>query len=177
MRRCGTTCRNVEGAAALVVNGWTILVHPLFVEQVTALAASVERARRKSPEGFRQKNEAKRLAAILRLAFEVIPQDPTSPVYRQGNTLGDAHRHWRRAKFFQQYRLFFRCDQAARMIVYAWVNDADTKRAYDSRTDAYRVFGGMLANGNPPGDWSALRQACTKEAAGVLLGATGEALR
>ena len=33
-----------------------------------------------------------------------------------------------RAKFFQQYRLFFRFHQASRIIVYAWVNDADTRR-------------------------------------------------
>ncbi len=32
-------------------------------------------------------------------------------------------------------------------------NDDTTLRAYDSRTDAYRVFKGMLEDGNPPGDW------------------------
>jgi toxin YhaV len=35
-------------------------------------------------------------------------------------------------------------------------NDDTTLRAYDSRTDAYRVFKGMLEDGNPPGDWKAL---------------------
>ena len=30
------------------------------------------------------------------------------PEYRQGGTLGDDRKHWFRAKFLQQYRLFFR---------------------------------------------------------------------
>jgi hypothetical protein len=34
-----------------------------------------------------------------------------------------------RARFFQQYRLFFRYHRASRIIVYAWVNDEHAKRA------------------------------------------------
>ena len=30
------------------------------------------------------------------------------------------------------------------IIVYAWVNDEKSKRAYDSKTDAYRIFKRML---------------------------------
>ena len=100
-----------------------------------------------------KKNATKRLAAIARLVFEVIPQDPARPEYRQGNTLGDEHKHWFRAKFFQQYRLFFRFHAQAKMIVFAWVNDEDTKRAYESADDAYRVFRRMLDSGHPPTDW------------------------
>jgi len=82
-----------------------------------------------APAGYVKKNATKQLAAIARLAFDVIPQDPTRAEYRQGGTLGDDQKHWFRAKFFQQYRLFFRYHAAAKMIVYAWVNDDDTKRA------------------------------------------------
>ncbi len=42
------------------------------------------------------------------------------------------------------------------MIVYAWVNDDDTKRAYESSDDAYRVFRKMLESGHPPADWDQL---------------------
>ena len=49
--------------------------------------------------------------------------------YRKGGTLGDEHKHWFRAKFFQQYRLFFRYHGPSKVIVLAWVNDEDTKRA------------------------------------------------
>lgn len=140
----------------LVVNGWTLFAHPLFLDQLERLAAQVERLKARGPAGYRGKNATKRLAAIAKLALEVIPQDPARAEYRQGDTLGAARRHWFRAKFFQQYRLFFRYHQAARIIVYAWVNDADTRRAYESADDAYRVFRRMLESGHPPEDWIAL---------------------
>lgn len=141
---------------ALVVNGWTVFAHPLFVAQLQALTDQVAALKAKDPQGYTRKNATKRLAAIRQLALEVIPQDPTRPEYRQGNTLGDAHRHWFRAKFFQQYRLFFRFHAASRIIVLAWVNDEDTRRAYESADDTYRVFRKMLDSGHPPGDWDEL---------------------
>jgi toxin YhaV len=140
----------------LTVNGWTLFAHPLFLDQLEALVAAVEKLRAKDPAGYAQKNATKRLAAIAKLVFEVIPQDPARTEYRQGNTLGDEHRHWFRAKFFQQYRLFFRYHQQSQIIVFAWVNDEDTKRAYDSGDDAYRVFRRMLETGHPPNDWAVL---------------------
>lgn len=151
-------------ATALVINGWTIFAHPLFLDALDALIARVEALRRKDPAGYTRKNVTKRLQAISKLAFEVVPQDPSRPEYRQGNTLGDAHRHWFRAKFFQQYRLFFRYHAQARIIVYAWVNDEDTKRAYESADDAYRVFRRMLDSGHPPGDWDQLLAEARTEA-------------
>src|SRR5690606_9215076 len=114
--------------------------------------------------GYTRKNAAKRLQAIARLAFEVIPQDPSRPEYRQGNTLGHAHRHWFRVRFFQQYRLFFRHHAQARIIVFAWVNDEDTKRAYESADDAYRVFRRMLDSGHPPDNWDRLLAEARAEA-------------
>lgn len=151
-------------ALPLVVNGWRIFAHPLFLDQVEALARQVRDLRLKNPSGYRQKNPAKRLAAILRLAFEIIPQDPARPEYRQGKTLGKEHKHWFRAKFFQQYRLFFRYHAPSRIIVLAWVNGPDTKRAYESSHDAYRVFRGMLESGRPPEDWKALLKEAASQA-------------
>ncbi|MBI2396440.1 MAG: type II toxin-antitoxin system YhaV family toxin [Xanthomonadales bacterium] len=142
--------------AALSIHGWTIFAHPLFLDQIEALARQVESLRRKDPAGYRNKNASKRLAAIARLAFDVIPQDPARPEYRQGNALGGEHKHWFRAKFFQQYRLFFRYHASSKVIVLAWVNDADSKRAYQSNDDAYRVFRRMLEGGHPPNDWHQL---------------------
>ncbi|PTN36552.1 type II toxin-antitoxin system YhaV family toxin [Desulfonatronum sp. SC1] len=86
----------------LVVNGWSIYAHPLFLDQLERLAAQVSSLRDKDPDGYQKKNVAKRLAAITRLAFEIIPQDPGRPEYRQGRTLGGQRKHWLRAKFFQQ---------------------------------------------------------------------------
>lgn len=140
----------------LVINGWTIFVHPLFLDELESLISKTEEVRRKDPENFHKKNVTKRLAAIAKLAFEVIPLDPTLPDYRQGNTLGEEHKHWFRAKFFQQYRLFFRFDSASKIILYVWVNDEKSKRAYGSRSDACRVFERMLHSGHPPDDWAQL---------------------
>lgn len=140
----------------LVVNGWTIFSHPLFLSQIEALTQQVEALKQKDPAGYTQKNASKRLAAIAKLAFEVIPQDPARPEYRQGSTLGEGHKHWFRAKFFQQYRLFFRYHAKAKIIVFAWVNDEGSKRAYNSSDDAYRVFRKMLESGHPPDDWDQL---------------------
>ncbi|MFM6107766.1 MAG: type II toxin-antitoxin system YhaV family toxin [Sphaerospermopsis kisseleviana] len=140
----------------LIINGWTIFAHPLFLKQLEELITQVENLRQKYPQEYKQKNTTKRLAAIFKLAFNVIPQDPTLNDYRQGTTLGDEYKHWFRAKFFQQYRLFFRYHQQGKIIVYTWVNDENTKRAYQSKTDAYRVFQKMLESGNPPDDWNDL---------------------
>lgn len=151
MRRCWQMTK-----MPLVVNGWTLFAHPLFLEQLETTIAKVEELRRKNPDGYIKKNTSKRLAAINKLAFDVIPQDPNRTEYRQGETLGKEHKHWFRAKFFQQYRLFFRFHRESKIIIYAWVNDEDTKRAYESDNDAYRVFTKMLNSGHPPNDWDKL---------------------
>lgn len=140
----------------LVINGWSIFAHSLFLDQFEELLKQVDRLRQKHPKDYKKKNATKRLAAIAKLAFDIIPQDPTRSDYRQGTTLGDKYKHWFRAKFFQQYRLFFRYHKESKIIVFAWVNDENSRRAYDSNTDAYQVFRKMLESGHPPNDWNDL---------------------
>ena len=153
---------SLELPPSVVVNGWTIFAHPLFLDQLGLLSRQVEALRQKEATNYVKKNAAKRLAAIAKLAFEVIPQDPARAEYRQGSTLGEGHKHWFRAKFFQQYRLFFRYHAKSKVIVFAWVNDDDTKRAYESGDDAYRVFRKMLESGHPPDDWEQLLAQATE---------------
>lgn len=140
----------------VVINGWTLFAHPLFLDQIEDLISKVETLKARDPKTYKQKNSTKRLAAITKLALEVIPEDPARTEYRQGGTLGADRSHWFRAKFYQQYRLFFRFHAAQRIIVYAWVNDENSKRAYESTNDAYRVFRKMLDSGYPPEDWGTL---------------------
>jgi toxin YhaV len=140
----------------LTIKGWIIFAHPIFLNQLEYLLDKVEGLRQKDPLTYKQKNSTKRLAAISKLIFDVIPNDPTLREYRQGNTFGSDYSHWVRVKFFQQYRLFFRYHLEAKIIIYAWVNDEDTKRAYESRSDAYLIFSKMLKKGAPPNDWSQL---------------------
>lgn len=151
----------------LEINGWKIYAHPLFLEQLDALTGEVRQLQEKDPEGYSRKAATKRLAAILKLATEDIPQNPSGSQYRQGNTLGSENSHWHRAKFYQQYRLFFRYDLASKIIIYAWVNDETNKRAYGSKHDAYAVFRKMLENGDPPSSWAALRLAATNSSVDI----------
>ncbi len=143
----------------LKINGWTIYAHPLFLEQLEAMIETVEKARQRDPKGYKRRRAAKLLAAVLKVAFEDIPSDPTRDVYRQGGTLGNEYKHWFRAKFLQQCRLFFRYQQSAdtKTIVLAWVNDDSTLRAYESANDPYAVFRKMLKRGDPPDTWRGLR--------------------
>ncbi len=147
----------------LVINGWNIFAHPLFLNQFEELLAQVEILRQKFPNDYKRKNATKRLAAIVKLAFNTIPQDPTRNDYRQGTTLGDNYKHWFRAKFFQQYRLFFRYHQESKIIVFVWVNDENSKRDYESSTDAYGVFQKMLESCHPPDDLNALLKEAESE--------------
>lgn len=140
----------------LIINGWSIFLHPVFLDECEELLTQVEILRQRNPQNYQKKNATKRLTAIKKLVFEVIPQDPNRIEYRQGVTLGEEYKHWFRAKFFQQYRLFFRYHQASKIIIFAWVNDEDSKRTYGSKTDAYRVFKKMLDNEHPPDDWDTL---------------------
>ena len=144
-------------------HGWTLLFHDCLIEQLRNLDRAARRARRNDPEGFASNANVKLFQGLSRLMLEVIPQDPSRDEYRQGNTLGARYRHWRRARIGRRFRLFFRYDARARVIVYAWVNDRRTLRSTGSRTDPYSVFARMLARGNPPDDGAALLTASKQE--------------
>lgn len=100
--------------------------------------------------------EAKLLFAVNELVFRKISADPMSKNSLLGNTLGIRHRSWRRVKFFQQYRLFYRFHSGKKVIVYSWFNDQDTLRSFGSKSDAYKQFAKMLDSGKPPTDFDEL---------------------
>jgi toxin YhaV len=155
----------------LTINGWTILAHPLFLDQLEKLTDAVEALKARKPDEYQKNASTKLLAALNKLVFQTIPADPTASVYRQGFTLGEAHKHWLRAKFGNgRFRLFFRYDSTAKIIIFAWVNDETTLRTYGAKSDAYKVFKGMLEDGNPPDDWAALRKAASEHVAVDRLG-------
>jgi toxin YhaV len=115
----------------VAINGWELFAHPLFLDQLDKLTAVVEHVRKKDPRGWRKSANAKLLAALHRLVFETIPGDPTRSEYRRGGTLGEDRKHWFRAKFGGgRFRLFFRYSAKAKVIIFAWVNDETTLRAY-----------------------------------------------
>jgi len=137
-------------------NGWVIYVHPMFRRQLEELSNQVKTLKQNDPVGYARKNANKRLLAIRKLMFDIVPRDPGRAEFRLGKSLGDPYKNWFRAKFFQQYRLFFRFHSKAGIIVYAWVNQEESKRAYGSKTDTYRVFRQMLENNKIPNNWDEL---------------------
>ena len=126
------------------LNGWRIYLHPCFLDQYETLLVEVEAAKAKDSESYRKRNCTKMLAAVHGIAFEKIPNDPSHPAFRMGDPLVKQYTHWFRAKFFQQYRLFFRFQESTKIIIIDWVNDDNTKRAYGSKTDAYAVFSAIM---------------------------------
>lgn len=140
----------------IVRHGWTLLFHECLVGQLQKLQAAVERAKVQDPVGFEANANVKLFDALATLIFEVVPSDPNRDEYRQGNTMGPAFRHWRRAKIGRRFRLFFRFDSKAKIIIFAWVNDEQTLRSAGAKNDPYVVFQKMLNSGHPPDDWGAL---------------------
>ena len=41
----------MSGSKPLVVNGWTLFAHPIFLDQIDALTAHVDALKRKDPAG------------------------------------------------------------------------------------------------------------------------------
>ncbi len=140
-------------------HGWTLLFHDCVAEQLQKLDIAARRAEQNDPQGFESNANVKLINALSHLMLEVVPSDPSRNEYRQGNTLGAAYRHWRRAKIGRRFRLFFRYDSKANVIVFAWVNDEQTLRSAGSKSDPYAVFEKMLGRDNPPDDWNALKAA------------------
>jgi toxin YhaV len=144
------------------INGWALYAHPLFLDQVNRLIDAVEKEKNKRPSDYIHGANAKVLASILKLCTVQLPADPTLTIYRLGDALGPNYRHWFRAKFGGgRFRLFFRYGNNPNIIIYAWVNDTETKRTYGGKNDAYKVFRSMLGRKNPPDDWEALVTACS----------------
>lgn len=143
-------------ANTLVANGWRLYQWRGFRERWETLRVRAGQLRANDPENYRSHRDVVLFAAVYKLVTEVIPRDPGGPQFRQGHTLGSEYTHWRRAKFLQRFRLFFRYHTPSQSIVYVWLNDENTLRKANSRTDVYSTFKRMLESEDPPTDWDAL---------------------
>ena len=137
-------------------HGWILLFHACVSAQLQKLHAASERAKQQDPNGFDTNANVRLFNALSKLIFEAVPSDPNREEYRQGNTMGPAFRHWRRAKIGRRFRLFFRFDSKSKIIIFAWVNDENTLRSSGSKNDPYAVFQRKLDKGHPPDDWVTL---------------------
>ena len=104
-------------------HGWNVLFHACLIEQLTKLEQAASHATAQNPEGAASYANVKLFRAMSRLILETVPGDPSREEYRQGNTMGNAFRHWRRAKVGRRFRLFFRFDSTAKIIIFAWINE------------------------------------------------------
>jgi toxin YhaV len=136
--------------------GWKLYQHPAFQIPFEHLVAEVQQLQDVDPANYSGHPKAKLLKRILELILDEIPTNPGGEQYRQGNTFGTDYRHWRRAKFLQRFRLFFRYHEPSKIIIYGWLNDENSLRKSGSKTDPYTIFRNRLDKGNPPDDWETL---------------------
>ncbi|MCX6495969.1 MAG: type II toxin-antitoxin system YhaV family toxin [Rhodoluna sp.] len=139
-----------------LVNTWGLRAHPAFLLVLGEYKNRVLESSKKVGKDAHLTHDGKHLKALFALILDTVPSNPADPKFRLGNTLGTEYKHWLRAKFRQQYRVFFRYSSRSQAIVYAWANDDKTLRAYGSKTDAYQVFRKMLESGEVPNDWDEL---------------------
>jgi toxin YhaV len=139
----------------LVVNGWTLLYHPVFGARYSELRSEVRRLKAAlPPDEFVRHPLVKLVAAIRRLVLEIVPRDPDAPEFRLHAGLAK----FRRAKgrgLPPRYRLFWVCSERARTIIFLYVNDQTTLRKEGARTDPYEVFKRMVERGEIGADFEA----------------------
>ena len=70
---------SVPAQTPLVVNGWSIYAHPLFLDQLEGLIEEVEARKVRDPKTWRKKNPTKRLAAIFKLSPRLYRQIRVPP--------------------------------------------------------------------------------------------------
>lgn len=153
-----TRPRPATRPADFVSNGWNIWFHRLFRERFVTLVAEVEALARKSPKNYQHERSAKLLAALVDIIEKRVPSNPDAAEFRLGRTLGP-FTNWRRVKrngLPDRYRLFFQFRSSVKVIVFVWLNDEDTLRKRDAKTDVYAVFRKMLESGKVPNDFSEL---------------------
>ncbi len=137
-------------------HNWDTYFHPAFAEVFQRLVKDVDKICEKNPSSFQSHPKSKFLKKLKDLIFKEIPQDPNNKNYFLGNTLGQENKHWRRAKLFKRFRLFFQFNTTRKVIIYAWLNDENTKRKEGSKNDPYSIFKKRLAKGCPPDNWKDL---------------------
>lgn len=66
----------------LTINGWTVLAHPLFLDQWERLIKAVSALKAKKPDEYQKSADAKLLAALVQLVTVTVPPDRTAGMYR-----------------------------------------------------------------------------------------------
>lgn len=133
-------------------HGWNLLFHDGLIEQLQKLQTAAQKAKAQDPQGFESNANLKLFNALAQLMLETVPSDPSRDEYRQGNTMGPAFRHWRRAKLGRRFRLFFRFDSKTRIIIFMATMEAQTYLAKRQARADLNAFDAVMARtgGEPP---------------------------
>ncbi len=144
-------------------HGWQIWFGELFDARWRALRDRVRCLKLELDQNdFAVHPEVKLFAALVHIVHETVPRDPEHSDFRLGKTLGDRFTSWRRGKRHglpDRMRLFFKFSSSHKVVVFVWLNDADTLRKEGATSDPYAVFRRMLEGGKPPDDFDALMKA------------------
>jgi len=118
-------------------HGWTLLFHGGFIEQLRKVKAAAVPVSDSEPQQFDGDANAKLFQALSHWVMDAVPCDPSRDAFRHCNIAEPAHSNWRCAKIGGRFRLFFRYDARAKVIVFAALKDRATAMAPSSeRSDA-----------------------------------------
>jgi len=146
--------------APLVQQGWPLYRWGPFAEAWDTLVADVRALRDEQPDDYKTHPKTRFLARLRQIVLTEIPSNPGDDRYQLGKSLGADAKFWRRAKWNQRFRVFFRYRSDPKLIVYVWLNDDRTLRQIGAKTDVYTVFRAMLERGKAPSSWDDLVAAC-----------------
>jgi toxin YhaV len=139
----------------LIVNGWTLLYHPVFGNRYAELREEARRLKGRLPEAeYRAHPLVKLGAAVRRLVMETVSADPDHPDFRLSGDLSA----FRRAKGHglpPRYRLFWAFSRQARTVIFLYLNTSETLRKEGAKTDPYEVFRHLVVRGDIGDDFAA----------------------
>ena len=104
-------------------HGWTLLFHEGFIEQLRKVQAAAVPLSDSEPQQFDGDANAKLFQALSHWVMDAVPGDPSRDGFRHCNIAEPAHSNWRCAKIGRRFRLFFRYDARAKVIVFAALKD------------------------------------------------------
>lgn len=118
-------------------HGWTLLFHEGLIEQLHTVQAGAVQASESEPQRLDGNANAKLFQALSHWVMDAVPGDPSRDAFRHCNIAEPAHSNWRCAKIGRRFRLFFRYDARAKVIVFAALKDwAAVMAASRKRSDA-----------------------------------------
>ena len=107
-------------------HGWTLLFHEGLIEQLHTVQAGAVQASESEPQRLDGNANAKLFQALSHRVMDAVPGDPSRDEFRYCNIAEPAHSNWRCARIGRRFRLFFRYDARAKVIVFAALKDRAT---------------------------------------------------